>query len=127
MDKYLKLKEILTEKVEDNLSDLIALNDDLADHPELSGEEHRSSKKIAEILEKRGFRVEMPFAGLDTSFRGIYGDDNHKYKVAIMAEYDALPGIGHACGHCVSGSISVLAAIALSELQDELNCDIHIL
>ena len=50
MDKYLKLKEILTEKVEDNLSDLIALNDDLADHPELSGEEHRSSKKIAEIL-----------------------------------------------------------------------------
>ena len=127
MDKYLKLKEILTEKVEDNLSDLIALNDDLADHPELSGEEHRSSKKIAEILEKRGFRVEMPFAGLDTSFRGICGDDNHKYKVAIMAEYDALPGIGHACGHCVSGSISVLAAIALSELQDELNCDIHIL
>ena len=64
MDKYLKLKEILTEKVEDNLSDLIALNDDLADHPELSGEEHRSSKKIAEILEKKGFRVEMPFAGL---------------------------------------------------------------
>ena len=127
MDKYLKLKEILTEKVEDNLSDLIALNDDLADHPELSGEEHRSSKKIAEILKKKGFRVEMPFAGLDTSFRGIYGDDNHKYKVAIMAEYDALPGIGHACGHCVSGSISVLAAIALSELQDELNCDIHIL
>ena len=127
MDKYLRLKEILTKKVEDNLSDLIALNDDLADHPELSGEEHRSSKKIAEILEKKGFRVEMPFAGLDTSFRGIYGDDNHKYKVAIMAEYDALPGIGHACGHCVSGSISVLAAIALSELQDELNCDIHIL
>ena len=127
MDKYLKLKETLTKKVEDNLSDLIALNDDLADHPELSGEEHRSSKKIAEILEKKGFRVEMPFAGLDTSFRGIYGDDNHKYKVAIMAEYDALPGIGHACGHCVSGSISVLAAIALSELQDELNCDIHIL
>ena len=127
MDKYLKLKETLTKKVEDNLSDLIALNDDLADHPELSGEEHRSSKKIAEILEKKGFRVEMPFAGLDTSFRGIYGDDNHKYKVAIMAEYDALPGIGHACGHCVSGSISVLAAIALSELQDELNCDIHII
>ena len=44
-----------------------------------------------------------------------------------MAEYDALPGIGHACGHCVSDSISVLAAIALAPLQDELNCDIHIL
>lgn len=53
MDKYLKLKEILTEKVEDNLSDLIALNDDLADHPELSGEEHRSSKKLQKYLKKR--------------------------------------------------------------------------
>ena len=69
----------------------------------------------------------MPFAGLETAFRGVFGADNHKYKVAIMTEYDALPGIGHACGHCVSGSISVLAAIALAPLQDELNCDIHIL
>ena len=69
----------------------------------------------------------MPFAGLETAFRGVFGADNHKYKVAIMTEYDALPGIGHACGHLVSGSISVLAAIALAPLQDELNCDIHIL
>lgn len=127
MDKYSELKSLLTSKVEEKLPDLIALNDDLADNPELSGEEHRSSQKIAELLEKNGFRVEMPFAGLETAFRGVFGADNHKYKVAIMTEYDALPGIGHACGHCVSGSISVLAAIALAPLQDELNCDIHIL
>lgn len=127
MDKYSELKSLLTSKVEEKLPDLITLNDDLADNPELSGEEHRSSQKIAELLEKNGFRVEMPFAGLETAFRGVFGADNHKYKVAIMTEYDALPGIGHACGHCVSGSISVLAAIALAPLQDELNCDIHIL
>ena len=127
MDKYSELKSLLTSKVEEKLPDLIALNDDLADNPELSGEEYRTSKIIAELLEKNGFKVEMPFAGLETAFRGIYGADNHKYKVAIMAEYDALPGIGHACGHCVSGSISVLAAIALAPLQDELDCDIHIL
>ncbi|MGN0736121.1 MAG: M20 family metallopeptidase [Anaerovoracaceae bacterium] len=127
MDKYSELKKILTEKVEEKFQDMISLNDDLADNPELSGEEFRSSKKIAEVLEANGFSVEMPFAGLETAFRGIQGNNNHKYKVAIMAEYDALPGIGHACGHCVSGSISVLAAIALAPLQDELNCDIHIL
>lgn len=127
MDKYSELKSLLTSKVEEKLPDLITLNDDLADNPELSGEEHRSSQKIAELLEKNGFRVEMPFAGLETAFRGVFGADNHKCKVAIMTEYDALPGIGHACGHCVSGSISVLAAIALAPLQDELNCDIHIL
>lgn len=127
MDKYSELKEKLKAFTEEKLQNLIALNDDLADHPELSGEEHRSARKIAELLEANGFKVEMPYAGLGTAFRGISGSDNHKYKVAIMAEYDALPGIGHACGHCVSGSISVLAAIALAPLQDELNCDIHIL
>ena len=105
MDKYSELKSLLTSKVEEKLPDLIALNDDLADNPELSGEEHRSSKKIAELLEKNGFKVEMPFAGLETAFRGISGADNHKYKVAIMAEYDALLGIGHACGHCLQVSI----------------------
>lgn len=127
MDRYSELKKALSQKVEEKLPELIVLNDDLADHPELSAEEYRSSKKIAELLEQNGFKVELPFAGLDTAFRGISGANNHKYKVAIMAEYDALPGIGHACGHCVSGSISVLAAIALAPLQDELNCDIHIL
>ena len=127
MDKYSELKKILTDTVEKKFPEIIALNDDLADNPELSGEEHRSSKKISEILEKSGFKIEMPFAGLETAFRGVSGKDNHKYKVAVMAEYDALPVIGHACGHCVSGSISVLAAIALAPLQDQLNCDIHIL
>ena len=63
MDKYSELKSLLTSKVEEKLPDLIALNDDLADNPELSGEEHRSSQKIAELLEKNGFKVEMAFAG----------------------------------------------------------------
>ena len=47
MDKYSELKSLLTSKVEEKLPDLITLNDDLADNPELSGEEHRSSQKIA--------------------------------------------------------------------------------
>ena len=72
---------MLTGKVEDKLPALIALNDDLADNPELSGEEHRTSKKISDLLEDNGFKVEMPFAGLETAFRGICGTNNHKYKV----------------------------------------------
>ena len=53
MDKYSELKKILTDTVEKKIPEIIALNDDLADNPELSGEEHGSSKKIAEILEKK--------------------------------------------------------------------------
>ena len=127
MEKYLELKKKIAQAVKENLQDAIALNDDLADHPELSGEEYESSRKIVELLKHKGFDVEYPFAGLPTSFKATYGRNDHKYKVAIMTEYDALPGIGHACGHCVSGAISVLAGIAASKLQDALDADIDVI
>ena len=127
MDKYLELKEKIFERIDANWAELIALNDDLADHPEISGQEFETSRKIVELLKKKGFATEYPFAGIETAFKAVYGPNNHKYKVAILTEYDALPDIGHACGHCVSGSISVLAGIAMAELQDELNADIHVI
>lgn len=127
MDKYLEIKERIFDEVKANLPELIALNDDLADNPEISGQEFESSRKIVELLQKKGFATEYPFAGIETAFRGIYGANNHKYKIAILTEYDALPDIGHACGHCVSGSISALAGIAMSKLQDELDADIHVI
>lgn len=105
----------------------IALSDDLADHPEVSGQERRSSAQIAALLSACGWRVEMPFDGYETGFRAVKGPDTHRKKVALLTEYDALPELGHACGHCVSAGISVLAGLALSELQDELDADIHIL
>mgnify|MGYP002544274379 FL=1 len=127
MGKYLELKEKIFERIDANWAELIALNDDLADHPEISGQEFETSRKIVELLKKKGFATEYPFAGIETAFKAVYGPNNHKYKVAILTEYDALPDIGHACGHCVSGSISVLAGIAMAELQDELNADIHVI
>ena len=114
-------------RIDANWAELIALNDDLADHPEISGQEFETSRKIVELLKKKGFATEYPFAGIETAFKAVYGPNNHKYKVAILTEYDPLPDIGHACGHCVSGSISVLAGIAMAELQDELNADIHVI
>lgn len=127
MKNYEGIKAALLKAVEENLSAVAALSDDLAANPELSGEEYETSRKLVEMLRQKGFQVEYPYAGLDTAFRGVCGPDNHTYKVAVLAEYDALPGIGHACGHNVSGAISMLAAIAMTELQDELDCDVHIL
>ena len=71
--------------------------------------------------------MEYPFAGFQTAFRGICGANSHKYKIALMAEYDALPELGHACGHCLSGAASVLAGLSLKALQDTLDADIHII
>lgn len=126
MSKYDELKVKIENAAAEALADVAVLSDDLWDHPELSGEEYETSAKIVEFLKGKGFQVEYPYAGLDTAFKGVYGEDNHKYKIALLAEYDALPGIGHACGHNVSGSISILAALVLKDLQDELDCDIHI-
>ena len=112
MDKYLEMKKKIFERIDANRAELIALNDDLADHPEISGQEFETSRKIVELLKKKGFAAEYPFDGIPTAFKAVY---------------DALPDIGHACGHCVSGSISVLAGIAMAELQDELDADIHVI
>ena len=125
--KYDMLKNIVFDEIENNLNELTALSDDLFDHPEASGKEYRSSEKIVKLLRNYGYDVEYPFAGLDTAFRAVYGKNNHKYKVALLTEYDALPEIGHACGHCVSGSISVLAGLAVKGLAEELDTDVHII
>ncbi|MEY8369716.1 M20 family metallopeptidase [Anaerovoracaceae bacterium 42-11] len=127
MKTYTNLVRKTDEKIGLFHKELITLNDDLADHPEVGGQEYRTSEKMVTLLREKGFTVTYPFAGLETAYKAVFGNNNHKYKIALMAEYDALPGLGHACGHCLSGSISLLAGIALSDLQDELNADIHII
>lgn len=126
INEYESLKERVFSKIELNVEELIALNNNLADNPETSGEEFKSSKKIVELLREHSFDVEYPFAGIETAFRGNFGEQNHSRKIAIMVEYDALPEIGHACGHCTSGAISLLAGIALKDFQDALDTDIHL-
>lgn len=126
MKSYEEVKGIIEQRVQEKLQKAIELNDFLADNPEIAAEEFKSSQKIVEVLKNEGFDVEYPFCNIATAFRGMYGKNDHAHKIAILTEYDALPEIGHACGHCVSGSISVLAALALKDLQDELDADIHI-
>lgn len=122
-----QLKEKIFAGIETYRSQMAAVSDHLADHPELSGREYESSRKLVQVLREKGYQVEYPFGGKETAFRGIYGDNHHRYKVAVLTEYDALPELGHACGHCLSGSISILAGLALKDLQEELNADIHII
>ncbi len=124
---YKQLRELITDEIKKYEGHLMTHSNDLADNPEVSSEEYESSRKIVELLNHYGYRCEYPFMEIETAFRGIYGENNHKYKIALLTEYDALPEIGHACGHCLSGSISLLAGIATKDLQEELNADIHII
>jgi amidohydrolase len=78
-----------------------------------------------DLLKEAGFDVEYPFAGIPTAFRGRKGKGGP--KVALLVEYDALPGIGHACGHNLSGAMSTLAGMALASVSDELDGEIHVI
>lgn len=124
---YHELKNNILKEIKTNHRELFEVNCDITDHPELSCEEVRSSQKLVDLLTRHGFKCEYPYGRFDTAFKAVYGSDNHKYKIALMAEYDALPDLGHACGHSLSGAISCLASIALSSLQDDLDIDIHVL
>jgi amidohydrolase len=113
----------LVKKYHDEIMDL---NDFMADNPEIGGEEYRASKRMVQLLENHGIPVEYPFAGMDTAFRGIINKGKGR-KAAILVEYDALRGLGHACGHCASGSLSILAALILNDLKERIPAEIHVI
>nr|WP_223840053.1 M20 family metallopeptidase [Saccharopolyspora pogona] len=91
--------------VDGHADDLVALSRDLHAHPEEAFAEHRSAAQAAELLRRHGHDVEVGVGGLDTALRAESGGDGP--HVAMLAEYDALPGIGHGCGHNIICSAAV--------------------
>lgn len=85
-------------------------------HPELSLEERETSRRYAAYLEARGFAVRRGAAGLETAFVAERGSPEAPLCAALLAEMDALPGVGHACGHSLSGPASLLAAAAVAQV-----------
>ncbi|HEY4929591.1 MAG TPA: M20 family metallopeptidase [Acidimicrobiales bacterium] len=108
-----------------HLGDLVALSHDIHAHPELSFDETRSAAVTAEALERGGFRVTTGTAGLPTAFVAEAG--NGPLVLAICAEYDALPDVGHACGHNIIAATAVGAGLGLLPLADELGVTVRVL
>ncbi|RBP68085.1 amidohydrolase [Brevibacterium sanguinis] len=101
------------------LSDVAA---DLHANPELRMMEHRASARLADELEEAGFAVERGYAGLDTAFVGRWSTpdaDETAPNIAIYCEYDALPGIGHGCGHNIIAACGLGAALLVKDLLSD--------
>ncbi len=111
--------------VERHEPDLIALSHRIHAHPEVKWEEERACAWTAGALEDGGFEIEEGVCGLPTAFAARAGTG--PFHVAICAEYDALPGIGHACGHNVIAAAAVGAGLALMPLADELGLKVTVL
>ena len=104
---------------------LVALSRDLYDHPEIAWEEVRSARRVADELSDNGFDITEKYCGLDTAFAARIGSGD--LHIALCAEYDALPGLGHACGHNLISAISVGAALALAPVVDDLGVTLTVI
>jgi amidohydrolase len=98
--------------------DLVELSHSIHAEPELAFAEHRSCAKTQTLVAEFGFEITKALGGLDTAFRAEYGSG--ELVVGVCAEYDALPDIGHACGHNIIAASAVGTALALAEVADEL-------
>ncbi|MBB4689323.1 M20 family metallopeptidase [Amycolatopsis jiangsuensis] len=97
--------------------ELVALSQDLHAHPEVGFAEHRSVRALAELLRAHGHEVTVGLGGLDTALQAGTADRGGPH-IAVLSEYDALPGLGHGCGHnviCTAGAGGFLGAAVVSE------------
>ncbi|MGL5088090.1 MAG: M20 family metallopeptidase [Cetobacterium sp.] len=104
-----------------NRAEFIGLSQSIHKNPEIGNEEYFAAELLTNYLELKGFSIERDIAGHKTGFiarkQSIHGESP---KIAFLAEYDALPNLGHACGHNIIGSISVAGAVALGEALNTL-------
>jgi amidohydrolase len=99
---------------------LTACSDWMADNPELGLQEYQAAARLTEMLEEHGATVERGIAGLETAFRAtLPGGNPEGPTIAIIAEYDALPGVGHGCGHNLIANAAIGAGIALARLGQQ--------
>jgi amidohydrolase len=120
-----KLKKRAKSLIDSRRDELIELSLKIHANPEIAFEEKKSSRFIADYLEANGFSVQRGVCDLPTAFSASYGSGDP--SVAIVCEYDALPGIGHGCGHNVIGTASSAAGVAVRELMDELGGTLNVI
>ena len=113
-----KLKDAVVREIDSRYQQLADLSRRLHDNPEIAFEERRSSALLVDFLEQNGFAVEKGVCQLPTAFRGTYGAG--KPVIAFLAEYDALPKLGHACGHNLIATSSMAAGLASRKAVDAL-------
>ena len=111
-----ELKKMIISAVDANIEELEEIRTFLYKNPEVGGEELKASMKLTGVLERHGFAVSKEIIGIPFSFRGVYDSGREGASIGITCEYDALPSIGHGCGHNIIAAATIGAALALKEV-----------
>ena len=117
------LQNKIVEAINAHAETILSVSHQVHDHPEMGYQEIFASGLLADTLEGMGFAVERGYAALTTAFRARKGRSRGAH-VAFLAEYDALPGIGHACGHNIICSSALAAGIGLGAVIEHLPEDV---
>jgi amidohydrolase len=115
-----ELKQCVSAEIDARRDELIQLSTTIHANPELAFKEFKSAALLCDALERHGLKVERGSGGLETAFRAEAGGKRAGATIALLAEYDALPEIGHACGHNIIGTAAIGAGIALQALAKDL-------
>jgi amidohydrolase len=119
------LKARMDERIAALTDVLLEVSHDIHEHPELMFEEHHAHAVLTEVLEREGVDTTRSAYGLDTAFEARAGSEGP--TIAILCEYDALPGVGHACGHNVIAAAGLGAGLAAAALADQVGGRVRIL
>ncbi|MFL6095214.1 MAG: amidohydrolase, partial [Blastococcus sp.] len=119
------VKDATRATIERSSDALVGLSHRLHEHPELGFEEERACEWVGGLLSDHGFDVVTGVADLPTALTATYG--NGDLVIGICAEYDALPGVGHACGHNVIAAAAVAAGLGLAAVADDIGVTVKVL
>ena len=117
----------ITDKINKERETLIEMSLDIHKNPELAFEEFYASRLLCEYLKKQGFSIKTDVAKIDTAFIAEYSSGKPGPTIAYLAEYDALPEIGHGCGHNLIAMISTGAAVGLKTVIDEIGGRVQVI
>lgn len=121
------MKDQLRKELDSIKEDLFSMSDHLFENPEISEEEFESMKLLVDYLKSQGFETETGIVDTPTAFKAEFKSGKPGPTIAFLAEYDALPGIGHACGHNLIGTTSVGAGVILSKIVNETGGNVIVL
>jgi amidohydrolase len=118
------VKDAAAGRVDRLMPDLVTLSRDLHRNPETAWEETRAAAWVAERLSSYGYAVTASYLGLPTALHARIGDG--PLRIGVCVEYDALPGLGHACGHNLIAAMSTGCAGALAQVADDLGLTVEV-
>lgn len=122
----MELKEKILRTIDDNNNEFREIALSIHENPELGFDEEFASNLLTEYLEKNGFVIERGVAQISTAFTAVWGEDNGP-TIGIIAEYDALPDLGHACGHNIIAASAVGTAVAIKKAVPDFKGKIKVI